>query len=143
MTALSPHFTLAEMTVTDTGLLNIPSQAQVDRLIHTAENMEIVREKALGGLPVVVSSAFRCPAVNARVGGAPTSDHLKGDAVDFTCPRFGTPLEIAQAIVKAQIPFDQLILEPSWVHISFGPRMRNERLTKRRGSNFYERGINP
>lgn len=69
----------------------------------------------------------------------PTSDHRKGDAIDFSCPQFGSPFSVAQAIQASDIKYDQLIQEGTWVHISFGPRMRQEDLTKVRGG--YEPGI--
>lgn len=143
MTQLSPSFTLAELTATATGLPNVPTPRQVDRLRHLAACLEKVKAGPLQGMPVIVSSGFRSDAVNKAVGGSPTSDHRNGDAADIKCPKFGTPLQVAQAIVKAGIEFDQLILEPTWVHFGVGPRMRGEKLTKRRGSNVYEKGINP
>jgi len=49
------------------------------------------------------------------------SSFVKGEAVDFICPAFGSPLEICKVIVKYAdiIKFDQLILEHTWVHISW------------------------
>ena len=35
--------------------------------------------------PLTITSACRCPAHNAAVGGSPTSSHLKGLAVDIAC----------------------------------------------------------
>jgi hypothetical protein len=63
------------------------------------------------------------------MNGAPNSAHRNGDAVDFICPAYGTPLKICRAIEAAQIQFDQLIQEGSWVHIAFASPMRNEILT--------------
>jgi putative chitinase len=137
---LSTHFTLEELTATSCGLPNHADAAIVARLEHTAAGMEVVR--ALLGKPIDVHSGYRCPAVNAKVGGSTTSDHMNGDACDFVCPDYGTPLEVADAIVSAGIKFDQLILEYGWVHISFGPRMRQQTLTKRSAQDPYEHGIN-
>jgi zinc D-Ala-D-Ala carboxypeptidase len=140
MTQLSEHFTLAEMTATKTGLPNVASPAIIERLENTAAGMELVR--ALLGKAVVVHSGYRCPEVNAAVGGSKTSDHMNGDACDFVCPDFGSPLEVADAILSYGIKFDQLIREYGWVHISFGPRMRQQTLTKRSAAAPYESGIN-
>jgi hypothetical protein len=139
-TQLSEHFSLAELTVTNTGLPNEPTHAIIDRLKHTAAGMEQVR--ALLGKAIVVNSGYRSPAVNAKVGGSPTSDHMKGDACDFVCPDFGSPLEVADAILSSGIKFDQLLKEYGWIHVSFGPRMRQQALTKRSASAPYESGIN-
>lgn len=137
MTQLSPHFSLEEMTVTTTGLRNHPDDLQLDRLRRNAHNMEAVRD--LLGYAIHVHSGFRSPAVNAAVGGAATSDHLNGDATDFACPEFGSPYDVAVAIQKSGIKYDQLIQEGTWVHISWGPRMRQEDLTKIAGG--YIKGI--
>lgn len=128
MEQLSTHFTLAELTVTSTGLPNNPNAQQLARLISTAQAMEAVRK--LLGHPVRVNSGFRSAAVNKAVGGSPTSAHSLGYAVDFVCPAFGNPMSICKAIVAARIKFDQLIMERGrWVHISFDPRMRGQVLS--------------
>ena len=69
------------------------------------------RVRALLGHPVTVNSGYRFPAVNKRVGGAATSDHVKGYAVDFVCPAFGDCYAVATAIARSNIAFDQLIFE--------------------------------
>lgn len=128
MTYLSPHFTLAELTVTDTDEDNTPSRTELKRLKATARHMEAVR--ALLRNLVTVNSGYRSSAFNKAVGGSPTSAHALGYAVDFTCPAFGEPMAVCRAIRTSDIEFDQLILERNlWVHISFDPRMRQQVLT--------------
>ncbi|KAA9018288.1 D-Ala-D-Ala carboxypeptidase family metallohydrolase [Sphingobium limneticum] len=128
MTQLSKHFTLAEMTVTTSGLANNPNPQQLARLTATAQAMEPVR--ALLAAPIRVNSGFRSAAVNKAVGGKPTSAHAQGYAVDFVCPAFGDPMTICRAIVASGIKFDQLIMEKNrWVHLSFDPRMRQQVLS--------------
>ena len=118
---LSPHFTLAELTRSETalrrGIDNSASASIVEKLRHTAGGLERVR--ALLGAPLHVNSAYRGPNVNAAVGGSSTSQHTKGEAADFVAPSFGSPLDICRAIIASDIEFDQLIYEGSWVHISF------------------------
>lgn len=126
---LSPHFTLAEMTVSETaarrGIDNDPPPDVVERLKHTALGLEAVRTRL--GAPIVVSSGYRSPALNAAIGGAQNSDHTRGDAADFICQGFGAPSTIVSALKDSGIQFDQLIEEfGRWVHISFGPRMRGQ-----------------
>ena len=128
MTKLSPHFSLAELTVTSTGLSNQPNAQQLARLTKVAEQMEAVRK--LLGSPISVNSGFRSAAVNRAVGGSQTSAHALGYAVDFVCPGYGDPMAICKAIAASGIKFDQLIMEKNrWVHISFDPRMRQQVLS--------------
>ena len=132
MTKITEHFTLSELTVTNTGLSNKPNATQLACLTSTAQQMEKVR--AVLGAPIRVNSGFRSAAVNKAVGGSPTSAHTLGYAVDFVCPAFGNTKAICQAVIAAGIKFDQLILERpdiagTWVHISFDPRMRGQVLT--------------
>lgn len=125
---LSTHFTLAEMTVTSSGLPNVPNAQQLARLTATAQAMEAVR--LLLAKPIKVNSGFRSAAVNRAVGGSLTSAHALGYAVDFVCPAFGDPMAICKAIAASGIEFDQLIMERNrWVHISFDPRMRGQVLS--------------
>ena len=141
---LSPNFSLAEFLESDTairrGIRNIPSPTALVRLRNTAVGMEKVRN-ILGDVPILISSGYRSPKLNAAVGGSSTSDHIDGDACDFKAPAFGAPINICHAIVKSGLRFDQLIEEGTWVHISFGPRMRQQVLTMRRGKYF--NGLRP
>lgn len=141
MTQLSQHFTLEELTATETGLPNHPPEWEMDNLRRTAHAMEEVRV-ALGQNPVIVNSGYRSEAVNMADRGVPTSAHCLGYAVDFVCPEFGTPEDVALKIAGSGIKFDQLIREYGWVHISFDPRMRGQCLTKRSAEAPYEHGIN-
>ena len=146
-TQLSPHFTLEEFTVSDTakqlGLSNQPTPEMLQRLRHTAAEMEKVRT-LLGGLPISVNSAFRSPAVNSAVGGVPTSAHQQAYAVDFTCAAFGSPFDVCKKIAASALKFDQLIHEKRvWVHISFAPTMRRQLLTLPPAGGSYVSGINP
>lgn len=129
---LSPHFHLDEFTVSQTaarrGIDNTPSAAVIAALKTTASHLEGVRQ--LLGRPILISSGYRSKALNKAVGGSPSSAHLSGHAADFISPGFGSPLAICRAIAAARLPFDQLIEEGTWVHISFDPRMRGQVLTK-------------
>ena len=129
---LSPNFALSEFTESQTaarlGLDNDPPADLYETLKATARCMEDVRD-LLGGKPVLVSSAYRSLEVNKAVGGSANSQHMTGEAVDFTCPKFGTPEEIVQKIKDSPLLFDQCILEfYRWVHISFSSRNRRQTL---------------
>lgn len=79
------------------------------------------------GRPIRVSGGFRDEATNRRVGGSPTSQHLLGQAADIQVDGM-TPEQVARAVLACGLPFDQLIWEPTWVHVSVGPRNRRETL---------------
>lgn len=140
---LSPHFTLAEATRSDTaakmGLDNQPSDDRhLQNIQYTARMMEEVRA-LLGNKPIKVSSWYRNRELNKAVGGVSNSAHAVGLAVDFTCPDFGSVLEVCVALRNSKIPFDQLIWEYGrWVHIGFCncPKPRREVLTKREGKPY-------
>ena len=72
------------------------------------------------GNPIHVNSGYRCPPLNRLVGGAPTSQHTKGEAADITA---GSKEENRRLFeyIRRNLPFDQLIDEKdfAWVHVSF------------------------
>jgi NADH dehydrogenase/NADH:ubiquinone oxidoreductase subunit G len=123
MTKLSQYFTLEEMTFSQTasrlGLDNTPTGEALENLKYTAECMDKVREFL--GHPIHINSGYRSPEVNKAVGStAKRSQHMDGQAVDFTCAQFGTPEDIVKALKEAGFQYDQIIYEyASWVHISF------------------------
>lgn len=127
------YFTDAETTVTDTGLPNIPDAVQQANIEHTRQQMNRVR--TVIGKPMNVNSWFRSVSVNRAVGGSKTSAHLSGYAVDFWVHGL-TNEQICDMIDAAGIQYDQLIDEFNgskyWVHISFDPRMRGQRLIARK-----------
>ena len=154
MTALTDHFTLDELTRSDTAVrLGIDNSAP-DRLwMHLfvlAVGLEKVRV-LLGERSMRISSGYRCEELervlcakdfaawcgrHGKHQGAQAWDeyfarkaHPKAYAADFTCPSFGDPLAIVKAIEASDIEFDQCIQEGSWVHVSFAPTARREVLT--------------
>ena len=148
-TRLSPHFSLEELTVSAMaarrGLDNTPTGDALKTLESTACRMETVRA-LLGNKPIIVLSGYRAPAVNTAVGGSKTSAHRTGHAVDFICPGFGSPYQVAQHLAKTLGGFDQIIQEfGRWVHIGFGPGQRGQLLTARKegGRTRYLAGIHP
>ena len=123
MTQLSPHFTLAELTVTDHRELdNTPSDEVIANLTRLAEFLERVKV-LLGGKPIMVNSAYRSPAVNEAVGSKGTSQHILGCAADIRVPGM-TPDEVCKAVIGSDLPFDQIIREfDRWTHVSVPSRL--------------------
>jgi putative chitinase len=115
---LSPHFTLAELTVTDHRTLdNTPDSAALANLQRLAEFLEKVKE-LLRFKPIMINSAYRSAAVNAAVGSRDSSQHRLGTAADIRVPGM-TPDEVVRAVIGSSLPFDQCIREfDSWTHIS-------------------------
>lgn len=121
---LSPHFSLEELTHSDTavrlGIDNTPTVEVIDNLRFTAERLENVRD--ILQCPMLISSGFRCVALNDHLGSKRTSQHITGNAVDFIAPSYGNPRSVVEAIVKntSKINQDQIILEfGRWCHLSF------------------------
>lgn len=118
---LSKYFELEEFLVSESaarlGISNVPGTGIHLRLERLAETMDEVRE--LLGHPVIITSGYRSDALNRAVGGVHTSDHIKGLAADFICPKFGTPAMVCKAIQDSTIQFRQLINEfNKWTHIA-------------------------
>lgn len=98
------------------GLDNTPNATEISNLVRTALLLEQVR--ALVKKPIIINSAFRSKAVNDAVGSKDTSQHRIGCAADIRVPGM-TPKQVVEAIMKSDIPYDQLIREfDSWTHIS-------------------------
>lgn len=129
MSRFTPDLLAASQKARALGIDNTPPAALLGNGRILAAGLE--RVELILGHPLVHSSGYRCPALNAACPGAsPTSDHMQFLAEDFTCPAFGTPLEVVKALEASDLEFDQIIQEGTWVHAGFGPRMRREVLTK-------------
>jgi zinc D-Ala-D-Ala carboxypeptidase len=123
---LSPHFSLAELTYSqtavDNGIDNTPDDDELAELTKTADLLEEIRTLCRNA-PVTVSSGFRCEEVNQLVGGATNSAHRWGGAADIEVPLIGDPLVVCFKIFPhmAELGIDQLIYESGggayWVHV--------------------------
>lgn len=148
---LTPHFTLFELTRSDTAtrlkLDNTPPQELLPRLIRVAEMLERIRTTL--DCPVIVTSGYRASAVNRAVGGVTTSDHSQGHAADFVAPAYGTPYQIAKTLAPlvSVLGIGQIIYErtsrTSWIHVSTRvPEKAANRVITFNGTG-YELGIQP
>ena len=117
---LSPNFSLEELTFSQVasrrGIDNTPSAKVKNNLERLAFFLEQVRK--VFNKPFLISSGYRSREVNESVGGSKTSQHCEGCAADFNVKGV-SPDAVVRAIVNADIPYDQVMLEfDSWVHIS-------------------------
>ena len=143
---LSKNFKLNEFTASQTatrkGIDNTPAAPIIERLRMLANTLEQIRT-LLGDNSIRISSGYRCLALNRAIGSGDSSAHVQGYAVDFTCPNFGTPKEVANKIAQSDIKYDQIIYEGTWVHLSVDPRNRRDVLTAtfKGGKASYTKGI--
>lgn len=134
------YFTLEELIRSKTAeRLNIDNKPTPE---HRANLEVLVRDvldplRALLGSPITVTSGYRSPLLNRRIGGRETSQHTKGEAADLTC-RDNMYLYI---LAMKHLEFDQLIYETedikdskgniigvkSWVHISYTKTRKNRK----------------
>ena len=120
---LSPHFQLAELTRSSTGLDNSPDALTRNRLrALCAGVLEPIR--AILGVPLHVNSGYRSLAVNHAIGGAAGSQHLKGEAADIVPTGYpggaeAAMVKLAAKVASGELPADQLIIYSSgFVHVS-------------------------
>lgn len=126
---LSPHFSLAELTVTSQPFPNVPGPAETAALTALAVHvLEPVR--AHFGRPVRVNSGYRSAKVNAAVGSSATSQHRHGEAGDIEID--GVSNADLACYIRDNLAFDQVILEAhrkgepnsGWVHVSYSARSK-------------------
>lgn len=149
---LGKNFSLHEFTRSQTAsrrnIDNTPDPVIVKRLEALVDNvLQPVRDHF--GRPVRISSGYRSPRLNRAIGGSRTSQHMQGEAADFEIPGLSN-YEVAKWM-KQNLNYDQLILEfytpgvpnSGWIHVSYGPRMRNQELTaaRIRGRTRYMQGL--
>lgn len=127
---LSEHLDLSEIVRSESakrkGIDNNPTADHIENLKKLAEH---VFEPIRGHFrcPIIISSGYRSEALNKVIGGANTSQHSKGEAIDIDMD--GTPNGVTNKqvfdYIKSSIEFDQLIWEfgtnenPDWVHVSY------------------------
>lgn len=136
-TKLSNNFTLEELLVSSTarkyGIDNTPSSAiKANLTLLCTKLLQPIRDQY--GKSIIVSSGYRCPLLNTKIGGSKTSQHMKGMAADIND---GTAYKLGgDARHEANVKlfdliyqyggYDQLINEfpdskgrPQWIHVSY------------------------
>ena len=126
MIDISKHITMKDATYSKTavehGIKNEPGVAEIKAMQHLAQS---VIEPLISFFKQIVkiNSFFRCARLNIMIGGAQTSQHTKGEAIDIEGTNGITNAQLFHHI-KSNLPFDQLIwefgtdTEPAWVHVS-------------------------
>ena len=135
---LGDNFNLKEFLVSNTALRMryneqySPDSDVIENLKTLVDNvLQPLRDEV--GLGIRVTSGYRCPRVNKRIGGSKTSDHNYGKAADIQLWINGINKTriLFNAILYMDLGFDQLIYEfgtyddktlqgtPDWVHVSY------------------------
>jgi hypothetical protein len=147
---LSKHFTLLELTRSQTAkrldIKNEPSAAEIKCLKELCENiLEPIRVHF--GKPLVLSSVYRSPALNKAIGGASTSQHVKGQAADLEIA--GVANAAIYAYILDNLDFDQLIAEKlktsdggaGWIHVSYNKGKNRGEALSFLGGGRYVKGL--
>ena len=122
---ITEHFTVEEFERSSTAdRLGIDNRVPAALLPNLKTLCEVVLEplRAYAGKPIVISSGYRCPALNRAVGGASQSQHLRGEAADLHLPSTAEGRTWFRWLMD-NTTFDQLIWEHDgrgthWIHVS-------------------------
>lgn len=116
------NFKISELIYSDIArkrnINNMPDAQKLDNILNLIVHcLQPIRNKIKK--PMIITSGYRCPAVNKWAGGKPNSQHQNGQAADFQIKGM-EPAEIINKIKEYNIEYDQLINEyDKWVHISY------------------------
>ena len=135
---LTEHFNLSEFVRSDTATrLGIDNSINDPEIIANIKNLcEHVLEplRAYANCPIIINSGYRCPQLNAAVGGSRRSQHMKGEACDIRITDAATGDRWFRWM-KENLPYDQLFKERAhkssgsfWIHVSL---TRNEEKNRR------------
>ena len=130
---LSQHFTLGEFTRSKyPEVYNIPSHEAIANLANLCTWLEVLREKV--AQPIIINSGYRSPQLNRKVGGAPTSNHITGCAVDIRTNGMEQAIEYAAILIayakESAQDYDELLIERNrygavWLHFAVRPKERS------------------
>jgi zinc D-Ala-D-Ala carboxypeptidase len=121
---ISKHITIEEATHSEKAIKNkisnVPNEAQLEAMQLVAGKLfEPLREWY--NKPIKINSFYRSTEVNKLVGGAATSQHCKGEAIDISAGTKEENKKLFDWIKNSGLTFDQLINEfnYTWIHISY------------------------
>lgn len=129
------YFTIEELTASTTavarGIDNTPTPGVRQNLERLVNNLLDPLRQAWGK-PLTVNSGYRCPALNAAVGGVGGSHHVLGMAADITTGNKVDNRRLFQMVLDLGLPFTQMIDEHgfSWVHLSYDPTNLKRQILK-------------
>lgn len=119
MGTISENFSYREFERSETaekkGIINIINTVQVRDSVKALVDDVLQPLRTAWGRPMTINSGYRCPELNRAVGGVATSQHTKGEAADVACD---DPYALAQLAHELGLPYDQMILYPTFVHFS-------------------------
>lgn len=131
------YFTLRDLlhseVAVEYGIVNLPSRRNSEQvyynLTYLVDNLlDPIRERF--ATPMVITSGYRCERLNALVGGAKKSQHMKGEAVDFYFEGYvKEEMIMAFLEIAEKFNFDQMIYykKKGIIHISYRrERNRNQ-----------------
>ena len=117
------YFSISEMLKSDTAIKQrlwngAPKEAEENLRALVDEVLDPLREAY--GRPIRVNSGYRCPRLNTLVGGTPNSQHMRGEAADIQ-PVVGNEADLPELarILIENGKFDQLIIYPTFIHVSY------------------------
>ena len=119
MGTISKNFSYKEFEESETAV-----RKGIANVINTTEIRDSVKALVLNvlqplrdawGKPLHINIGYRCPALNEAVGGVANSQHRLGEASDVACDN---PYELASLAKELNLPYDQMILYPTFVHFS-------------------------
>ena len=119
MGTISKNFDYREFEKSDTakrlGIINVINTSKIRDGIK-ALVLEVLQPlRDAWNKPLSINSGYRCQKLNEVVGGVATSQHCKGEAADIACAE---PAKLAQLAYDLELPYDQMILYPTFVHFS-------------------------
>ena len=113
---ITENFTLEEFMHSDTAIVKGIKNDPGSRENLCAKLLQPLRDAI--GKPISINSGYRCPELNAAVGGVPTSQHQKGEAADLSIN--GKAGDLLEVLEDSGLPFDQAILyrKNNFLHVS-------------------------
>lgn len=120
-------------TITENDVDNTPP-VEAERRLEVLANRLLDPIREIRGAPISVNSGYRCPQLNAAIGGAANSQHMKGEAADITTGTISGNKRLFNMIVSAQkrgeIRFTQLIDEKNyqWLHVGYDENNLNNQI---------------
>lgn len=143
---LSKNFTLEEFLLSQTAERNGIDMTPPPEIIENLQAlvhgcMQPLRDEV--NASIFISSGWRPLELNTKIGGSKTSEHINGNACDFSVSRI-SPFNVCELIVSMDLPYDQVIHEfGRWVHLGVRDILRGQELTahRRDGKTRYVPGI--